>query len=1014
MTVFLRKVGMGWMAAWLVCAALTVVSVAPAEAVPIAPPCGATITGTATLTADVGSLTSPCPGNGLVIGANNTTLDLAGFDIFGDGNLTEAHAGVRNDGYTGVTIRDGTFTPTPSNPRPDPTTNSRITGFNAGVLLSGTAGTFTPPCGSNNSVTGLVIVGNNGSTLSAFGDGIRIEDADCSVVTYNYVAGNGPFGATTLVGDSDYNTVEQNRIAGNATPTQENLQDIGVRLEVTVDGAPRNNTITMNEIIENGLDGVSIFSGASTWTDQAENNTISHNLIEGNRRNGVRLNSASGNRADNNTVHHNDVCGNGSDGIHVASQYNTITNNNASHALTQPNKHHGGGVPGGECVPNGVWNGPGVDIKDSNVSPVCGNNTYTANNFTTRDPECPVPPPAMPSATDAALDYSSFLGDTAADEGRAVAVSADGETAYVTGQTCSSAFPTTGAYDSSSNGACDAFVAKFDTTASGAASLLYATYLGGSGTDAGTGIAVDSGDEIYVTGQTCSTDFPAQGAYDTSSNGACDAFVAKLDTSLSGTAQLLYATFMGGSAADVGSGIAVSGTDAYLAGTTCSTNFPAVGAYDSSSNGACDAFVAKVATTLTGTSSLAYSTYLGGSGADTGTGVAVSAGKPYLTGQTCQSGALAFPTTASAHDIVTAAGACDAFVSKLDTSLGTTGLLYSSFLGGDPTGDPLNPADGDAYLVPDVVGTWPACINIGEDCHPDIPYVGSARAEAGADAGSAITVDGSGKAFVTGFTVTDNFPTKSSNVVGAYQKIRTGNCGKFLNGRSTTQPSRHMGDFQLFYQPKLPCPDAFVAKFDTASTGAASLVYSTYLGGSDHDAARAIAVDSGGNAYVTGVTFSGTGVALTSTSAYDGSCNEDLGCVHRPYPTTAGDRSCGTDVLGTCNSYTFEETRPETPTATPCKALQTLYCEEHNVYIPDAFVTMLSADGSSLGYSTFLGGSSDESGAGVGVGAAGATVTGKTCSTDFPTSVANSMAVPPTYGAYDSTAGACDGFVTRL
>src|SRR5439155_1546373 len=213
--------------------------------------------------------------------------------------------------------------------------------------------------------------------------------------------------------------------------------------------------------------------------------------------------------------------------------------------------------------------------------------------------------------------------------------------AYVTGLTDSADFPTTaGAFATSANGCDDAFVTKLNPLGT---SLLYSTYLGGSGADEGLGIAVDGAGNAYVTGQTGSTDFPTTaGAFATSFNGGDDAFVTKLNPLGTG---LLYSTYLGGSGADEGLGIAVDGAgNAYVTGETDSTDFPTTaGAFDTSANGGFDAFVTKLNPLGT---SLLYSTYLGGSGSDCGSGIAVDgAGNAYVTGST---GSANFPTTPGA------------------------------------------------------------------------------------------------------------------------------------------------------------------------------------------------------------------------------------------------------------------------------------------------------------------------------------------------------------------------------
>jgi hypothetical protein len=186
--------------------------------------------------------------------------------------------------------------------------------------------------------------------------------------------------------------------------------------------------------------------------------------------------------------------------------------------------------------------------------------------------------------------------------------------------------------------------------------LAYSTYLGGSSDDAGVGIAVDAAGSAYVTGDTLSADFPTTpGAFDTS--GIFDAFVTKLAPDGS---SLVYSTYLGGSGVDVGLATAVDASgSAYLTGFTGSADFPTTpDALDTSLDGGSDAFVTKLAPTG---SSLAYSTYLGGSNGDSGFGIDVdSSNSAYVTGIASAD----FPTTPSAFD-TSLGGASDAFVTKL-------------------------------------------------------------------------------------------------------------------------------------------------------------------------------------------------------------------------------------------------------------------------------------------------------------------------------------------------------------
>jgi len=199
-------------------------------------------------------------------------------------------------------------------------------------------------------------------------------------------------------------------------------------------------------------------------------------------------------------------------------------------------------------------------------------------------------------------------------------------------------------------------VAKLNPAGSG---LLYATFLGGSDGDRGSGIAVDGGGNAYVTGPTYSSDFPTTpGAFDTTYSGP-DVFVAKLNPAGSG---LVYATFLGGSSVDHGFGIAVDGGgNAYVTGVTASSDFPAIpGVFDTTHNGEGDAFVAKLNPAGSG---LVYATFLGGSSDDQGFGIAVDgSGNTYVTGRTYSSD---FPTTPGAFDTTFDGYYYDAFVVKL-------------------------------------------------------------------------------------------------------------------------------------------------------------------------------------------------------------------------------------------------------------------------------------------------------------------------------------------------------------
>ncbi len=478
------------------------------------------------------------------------------------------------------------------------------------------------------------------------------------------------------------------------------------------------------------------------------------------------------------------------------------------------------------------------------------------------------------------LLYSSFLGGYGSDNGAAVAIDEMGS-AYVTGVTTSTDFPTTpGAFDTVLS-ASDVFVAKLN--ASGTA-LVYATFLGGDSQDyvGYDAIAVDGDGNAYITGLTFSDNFPVtQGAYDVSHDYDTDSFVSKL--SPSGNA-LIYSTFLGGNGgdckdypADPVCAIAVDEAGyVYVTGTTWSTNFPTTeGAYDRTFNGDYDIYISKLNTTGAG---LVYSTYLGGYEEDQSFGIDIDdTGSGYITGHTVSSD---FPTTSGAFDTTyngsgTSWQGGDAFVVKLNSA--GTHLTYATFLGGS---DP--------------------------------------------DRGQGIVAGEDGNAYVTGETSSPDFPTTP----GAFDRVcgDTGNCDEDANQN-------------IYWE------DAFVVKLNNTGT---NLIYSTFLGGGSNDTGHTVKVDTTGNAYVAGDTWSSD--FPVTASAFDTDFNGGYG---------------------------------------------------------DVFVAEVNSDGTGLTYATFLGGADDDYGCAIAVDGLGtAYIAGYTKSYDFPTSI----------GAFDRThnGGYADAFVTRL
>jgi hypothetical protein len=469
-----------------------------------------------------------------------------------------------------------------------------------------------------------------------------------------------------------------------------------------------------------------------------------------------------------------------------------------------------------------------------------------------------------PLVIDPVLSYSTFLGGSNADYALGIAVDAGGN-AYVTGYSYSTNFPTTpGAFQTNCNAHCqdgDAFVTKLNPTGS---ALLYSTYLGGSNQQNAYGIAVDTSGDAFVTGYTTSGDFPTTaGAYQTfcRGSGSCaDVFLTKLNPTGSG---LIYSTFLGGSSVNGGYGVALDPAgDAYLTGYTASTDFPTTpGAFQTVyGGGSDDAFITEFNTTG---SAVIYSTFLGGNGQDVGSGIALDQnGDIYAVGGTESTN---FPVSPGAFQTQYGGGLDDGYAAKL--SAGGAALVYSTYLGGN-----------------------------------------------GQDYSQHVAADGSGDAYVVGYSTSTNYPTTP----GAFQTALAG------------------------------AANAVVTKLNPSGT---ALVYSTYLGGNQDDGGSGIALDTSGNAYITGNTSS-TNFPITP-GAFQGAC---AGC-------------------------------PDS----------------------DAFVSEFNSTGSTLIYSTFLGGSTGNDGADIALDPSNNVyVSGYTSSADFPV----------TSGAFQTKcAGSCehgDGFISKF
>jgi hypothetical protein len=305
--------------------------------------------------------------------------------------------------------------------------------------------------------------------------------------------------------------------------------------------------------------------------------------------------------------------------------------------------------------------------------------------------------PNAPSGSE--VIWSTFLGGALNETVGGIVVSDNGDV-YMTGTTASGDFPTNNsAYATiGSSTTTDAFVCWIDVFQT----LVYSTYLGGTGNDSGEGIALDAKGRIWVTGATNSDEFPSVAALQTNRGGQ-DAFITGFDFTQSGLSTIIYSTFFGGSRSEIGRGIAVAkdGTLWVVGSTTSVDDFPiAAFNFQSTYAGGRDAFVSHVDTTL-GAGGLVYSTFLGGSGEEEAKGVVIDAkGRPVVMGYTTS---IDFPTTFTGYQ-PQFGGDTDAFISIIDPSaIGPSlfQLVYSTYFGGvngDAPFDMKQDAAGNLYI----------------------------------------------------------------------------------------------------------------------------------------------------------------------------------------------------------------------------------------------------------------------------------------------------------------------------
>lgn len=439
---------------------------------------------------------------------------------------------------------------------------------------------------------------------------------------------------------------------------------------------------------------------------------------------------------------------------------------------------------------------------------------------------------SQPLVIDPAILLSGYFGGSSEDNITAVAIDILGNI-VVAGWTSSGNLPTTNGYQKKYGGSVDAFVASFQPNGG---TLNYCSYLGGSGDDQALGLAVDSSRNVYITGWTASANFPLMGAIQKKLSGTRDAFVAKLNSS--GSA-LIYSTYLGGSGVDAGYAVALTPAtapgypvnSAVVVGDTSSNNFPVTsGAFQPQFGGSQDAFVAMISPAG---NVLNFATYLGGSGVDHASSVAVAVGGSILVGGYTWS--LNFPVYRAAQPF--SGGGQDGFVTKL---ISASELGWSTYLGGagGSVGAPeevnaISTTPQNTILVagttssnnfPVTPGAFQTTFGGETDGFVTLysnagtllesTYLGGMLA----DSVTAVTTDFHGYVYVTGSASSPDFPVQ--------WPVQAANAGMV---------------------------DAFVAKLNsTVST----LLFSTYLGGNGSDQANAIAVDAETSIIVAGQTGS--------------------------------------------------------------------------------------------------------------------------------------------------------------
>jgi hypothetical protein len=460
---------------------------------------------------------------------------------------------------------------------------------------------------------------------------------------------------------------------------------------------------------------------------------------------------------------------------------------------------------------------------------------------------------SRPLTIDPVLVYSTYMGGAFADQIVAMKINAQGQL-YVVGYTGDDLMGfSSGAYDIFNSGGSDVFVAIIDTTPAGGYSIPYLTYIGGTGNDFPTGLAVDSNGVVYVCGKTLSTDFPMAGnsAQTTGISGFFTGFVFQLNPSVSGTSALYYSTYLGGTSGLTSpNGIDLDAAgNMYIVGTTQAADFPVTAsAYAGVMYGPQDAFLCEL---NPNTSDFLYSTFMGGELDDDGRAIAVTPdGIVYFAATT---NSTLFPLAGNSWrtTLTGTGGYYDAVIGVMDmTKFGVDSLLYTSYFGGSDNEEVRAIAlDAKGNLIVtgytlsnDLPGITPDAVQPAYGGNGDVfvvtvnpnspafivycTYLGGSEGEVA----YAVTPDSTGAIYLTGYTLSSDFPV-----------------------RNATQPAWGNGI------------DVFVSKLRPSVAGNAGLEFSTYVGGATINQGTAITLGSNASVYVGGST---SGSFPTTDNAY--------------------------------------------------------------------------------------------------------------------------------------------------